>query len=110
MHSGPLATSTHPQPVWVDVPLAKTSYGRQVRPSGQLPSQVGWPVPPVHGIGGGKPSRQTSTSPSTAATVPAHVPLVSAFAIAATNLSSALCRHVASTSVPARMALLTHTA
>src|SRR6185503_1472423 len=63
----------------------------------------------VHGIGGGNPTRQASTSASSAAAVPVQGPRPAAFAIALLNFSSTFCTQAASTGVPARMALLVQT-
>ncbi len=108
-HSGPFVTSTHPQPVSIDAPFVNTSYGRHVRPSAQVPSQMGCPVPPVHGVGGGNPARHASTSAVTSAAVPVQDPRASAFAIAAPNFSSTFRTQAASTAVPGRVALLAQT-
>jgi len=95
-HSGPAATSTHEQPVSAESPSAKTSYGRQLRPSAHLPSQVGYPSPPVQGIGGGSGARHASTSASTDTALPVQAPLPSALATAFSSFLSVLAMHGAS--------------
>src|SRR5262249_58140304 len=90
-------------------PLAPPSSARPASSPGRRPPQGGPPAPPVPAVGGGKPARQASTSASTAAAVPVQDPRPSAFAIARPNFSSTLRTQAASTSVPARMALLAQT-
>src|SRR5262245_40373343 len=106
-HSGPFTTSTQEQPVWTDAPLANTSYGRQVSPSGQAPLQVGEPAEPQDG--GGSVPAHASTSASSADAVPVHAPFPSAFAIVAENFASTFPTHSATASGPLT-AFLAHAA
>src|SRR5262245_53454217 len=97
-HSGPFTASTQEQPVWRESPLANTSYGRQVSPSGQAPLQVGELARPQPDDG--SVAAHASTSASSADAVPVHAPFPSAFTIAAENFFSTFSRHSATASGP----------